>query len=301
MKILYLGLPLGALMLHREGYPLVAACVSRTTMPGMRRLQRVMAESRAPLLGTPDLESLAVREILAAAAPDLLVSWFWTRRVPSAVVDLAPMGGINVHPSLLPRHRGADPYYWTLARRDTVTGVTVHRIAAAYDTGPVLLQREVAVPPGVDAWRLARHLDRPSLQALRDVIAMAADGTLGKGNPQDESQATLAPAPTDEDTEILWDRTVDEVIARVRAAAPEPGAFTGYGDATIVVLRVREAVFKPRGLEPGDVVRTDEGVVAACGDGRGVFIEEARGEGDGDSLRGAAVATLFPGIETVPR
>ena len=156
------------------------------------------------------------------------------------------------------------------------------------------------VKPGSTAWRLARLLDRPSLEALREVVALADAGTLSEGTPQDESLATEAPFPSDDDCEILWDRTATEVLARIHAAAPDPGAFTGYGDGTIVVLRARHATFEPRGLEPGDVVLTDEGVVAACGDGHGVLIEEARDEAATMSLRGAVVAELFPGIGTVP-
>ena len=260
-----------------------------------------MSAARAPLLGTPDLDDPAVQAILASAGPDLVVSWFWTRRIPPEVLALAPQGGINAHPSLLPRHRGPDPYYWTLVRGDTETGVTVHRVAAEYDTGPVLLQRRVAVPPDVDAWQLARRLDRPSLEALLDAVTLAARGDLGPGEPQDEALATPAPAPSDDDCEILWDLTVPEVLARVRAAAPEPGAFTGYGDDTIVVVRARAAAWRPRAIEPGDVVVTEEGVVVACGDGGGVVLLEARREDESATRRAAAVAEIFPGIEAVPR
>ncbi len=194
MKILYLGLPLGALMLLREGHDLVGACISRPSMPGMRRLRRLMAERKAPLLGKPDLTSSLVQGLLATTDPELVVSWFWTRRIPSTVLALAARGGVNVHPSLLPRHRGPDPYFWTLALGDAETGVTAHWISADYDQGEVLAQRRMPVPEGVNAWQLARSLDRPSLEALRDVVRAIERGE-ARGVAQDETSATQAPRP----------------------------------------------------------------------------------------------------------
>ncbi len=298
MKILYLGLPLGALMLLREGHDLVGACISRPAMPGMRRLRRLMAERKAPLLGKPDLTSAAVQGLLATTDPELVVSWFWTRRIPSTVLALAARGGVNVHPSLLPRHRGPDPYFWTLARGDEETGVTAHWISADYDQGEVLAQRRMPVPAGVNAWQLARALDRPSLEALRDVVRDIERGE-AHGVAQDESVATLAPRPTDDDCELLWDVPADEVIRRVRAAAPEPGAFTGFGDETVVVLSARRIDRSLRGLAPGDAVLVHDGVAVACADSQAVLLLDAVRESNGERLRGRAIAKLFPGIATL--
>ncbi len=298
MKILYLGLPLGALMLLREGYDLVGACISRPTMPGMRRLRRLMAARNAPLLGRPDLTNPAVQSLLASTDPELVVSWFWTRRIPSTVLALAARGGVNVHPSLLPRHRGPDPYFWTLALGDEETGVTAHWITADYDQGEVLAQRRMRVPEHLNAWQLARALDRPSLETLRDVVRAIERGE-AHGVAQDETFATFAPRPSDEDCEISWDAPADQVLRLVRAAAPDPGAFTGFGDETVVVLSARLADRKLRGLEPGDAVLLRDGVAVVCADARGVLITEAMVESSGEKLRGRDVAKLFPGIATL--
>ncbi len=297
MKILYLGLPLGALALLRAGHSLVAACISRPTMPGMRRLRRHLAAAEAPLLGRPDLTQPAVRALLATTDPDLVVSWFWTRRVPATVLALAPLGGINVHPSLLPRHRGADPYFWTVLAGDAETGVTAHWMNAQYDQGDILAQRRVPVPPEVTAGRLARLLDRPSLALLGEAVSAIERGE-ARAAAQDSRGATDAPRPTDDDCEIVWDQPVDAVLRRIRAAAPEPGAFTGFGDDTVVIGRARRATARLRGLDAGDVVRTSEGVVVACRDGA-IVVQEAQREGDGRRLVGDAVAALFPGIAVI--
>lgn len=296
MRLLYLGLPLGALMLHREGFALTGACIARPLMPGMRRLRRILAATQSPLLGRPDLTQPEVQQLLASTRPDLVVSWFWTRRIPPEVLRAAPGGGVNVHPSLLPRYRGPDPYFWTVLHGDTDTGVTVHRITSQYDEGPVLLQRPVTVPPALDAWQLARRLDLPSLVCLRDAVCALRDGTLSPaGTPQDDTLATAAPRPTDDDCELRWTDPVDRVLRRIRAASPEPGAFTAYDDRTVVVLRALPSPWSGRGFDPGDMVLTPAGVTVVCADGA-LVLDAARAEDSDLVLHGAAIAALFPGL-----
>jgi len=299
LRLLYLGLPLGALYLQRDGFTLAACGISRPDAPGMWRLRKNL--QGAPLLERPNLEHREVLARLAATRPDVVVSWFWTRRIPRAALDLAALGGVNVHPSLLPRHRGADPYFWTLRNRDTHTGVTVHRIDEQYDTGPILLQRKVIVPPGADAWRLAKRLDLPSLEALRDTLRALRDGATLSADPQDPALATDAPSPSDDDCEIRWDLTADEVLALIRAASPEPGAFTAVGDDSVVILDA-EVVPRPVAtLVHGECVRDRGAVFITCGDGLALRVLRARIDEDDTARTGDRVAELFPHAAEVPR
>ncbi|MFO0627429.1 MAG: formyltransferase family protein [Polyangiales bacterium] len=238
---------------------------------------------------------------LAQTRPNVVVSWFWTRRIPRAALDLAVHGGVNVHPSLLPRHRGADPYFWTLRCRDTHTGVTVHRIDEQYDTGPILLQRSVIVPPGADAWRLAKRLDLPSLEALRDTLRALRDGAALPATPQDPALATEAPSPTDDDCEIRWDLPADEVLALIRAASPEPGAFTAVGEESVVILDAEVAPRPVATLTHGECVRDRGAVFITCGDGRALRLLRARGDDEETARTGERLAALFPHAAEVPR
>lgn len=292
--IVYLGLPLGALALLRDGHDVRVACISRPDLPGMRRLRRVMLERGGLVLARPDLAHADTVELLRSAKPSLLVSWFWTRKIPLDVLRLARRG-FGVHPSLLPKYRGADPYFWAIAAGERETGVTAHVLTPRYDDGAILAQRRMAIPKLCNAWELAKALDRPSLALMRDVAARYARGETIPEIPQDEERATEAPAATDEDCELVWDWPVDDVIARVRAAAPDPGAFTGYDDKTVVILKVKPAEECPLALEPGDIVETAEGVLVRAADG-GILVVEARAEDSDTIVRGAAVAQLFPGI-----
>jgi methionyl-tRNA formyltransferase len=144
MKVAFFGLPLAALVLSGDGHDVVWAGTCRPGAIGTRRLARRIGEARVHVV--PDLHRDAEYEALLDARPDLLVSWFWTKKIPGRVLRLAPAFG--VHPSLLPRHRGADPYFWAIDSGDEVTGVTAHMLDAEYDEGAVLAQRERSPPAG---------------------------------------------------------------------------------------------------------------------------------------------------------
>lgn len=259
-------------MLLRDGHEIELACVSRPGSVGMRRLVRRLG--RPAVLSKPDVTSDALFARVRDARPDLLVSWFWTTRIPARVLACARFGGIGVHPSLLPRHRGPDPFYWTLASGDAEAGVTAHTLDEEYDTGAILAQRRVPVDPSWNGWTLARRLDRPSLALLREVVKAFADGRPPPTTPQDESRATAAPMPSDEDLTVRWAEPSGVVSRRVRAASPWPGALTRIGDAPLALTRVRETLEYPRALVAGEaLVRADGVAVVRTGDGAVELLE----------------------------
>lgn len=278
MKVAYFGLPLGALLLDHDGHELVSVALSRTDTVGLRRAQRRFGER---LLVRPRADDPSLRSRLRDAGAELLVSWFWTTRLPMALVKVCPLGGFGVHPSLLPRHRGPDPYFWAIESGDQVTGVTAHRIAADYDTGAILARRELAIDPGWNAWKLARALDRPSLGLLREVAASFAAGRPPADQAQDDRLATEAPSPDDDLAALDFARPTSAVLRRVRALAPSPGAFFELDDEVITLLEATEARSYPRALVAGEaavvdgvaVIRTADGAIALrCGEVDGVEI-----------------------------
>jgi methionyl-tRNA formyltransferase len=214
----------------------------------------------------PDVNTTRTIELVRSVAPELIVSWFWTTKLPRELTSIASIGAFGVHPSLLPRHRGPDPYFWAIDSGDGATGVTAHLLAGEYDTGAILAQRTLAIDPTWNAWELARALDRPSLALLR---AIARDHWTLE-TPQDEAAATLAPAPADEELEIDWTWTSERIARRIRAASPWPGAWTFFGDEPVTITRARPALNFPRALLPGEaavegdvaVVRTRDGALA---------------------------------------
>lgn len=289
LRVAFFGLPMAALLLEHDGHELVYLALSRTDTPGYRRIQK---RHGGRALVRPDVSSPEVLAGVRASRPDLLVSWFWTTRLPESLVAAAPLGGFGVHPSLLPRHRGPDPYFWAIDQGDTITGVTAHRIAAAYDTGAILGQRTLAIDPRWSAWDLARALDRPSLALLRETTQAFASGAPPAEQPQDDTNATEAPAPPEDWAELEWDTPTEALLRRIRALAPAPGAFFGFGDQTITITRARAAQTNeiPSVLYPGEGFAGPAGPAIRTQDG-GVVILAA--EDDDGPLGPDALAALF--------
>ncbi len=274
-RIAYFGLPLGALLLAHDGHRIVYAGACRQA-PGLRRLTTRVAPQRTHL--RPDLTSASTLSKVRAAAPDVVVSWFWTTKLPAAVLAIAP--AVGVHPSLLPRHRGPDPYFWTIDGGDKETGVTAHVLDAEYDTGAILGQRRLLVDPLWNAWQLARALDRPSLHLLRDVVRAFADGQPPERRAQDERFATTAPEPSDEDLAVAWSWPAARIERRVRAAAPWPGAWTEIAGRIVTLVCVRETADFPRALEPAEAAVRKDGIAVVRAGDAALELHEGRGEGD---------------------
>jgi len=266
LKIAYFGLPLGALLLARDGHELAPVVLAPVEAPGRRRLEHLVPtlidanEARADLDGE-------VSAALLAERPDLLVSWFWTRKLPARWLDQPPLGAIGVHPSLLPRHRGRNPYFWSIDAGDELTGVTVHRLTAEYDMGPILGARGVPIGER-DAWQLARALDRPSLDLLRETAARIARGEAVAELPQDEQLASWAPEPTGEALRVDFGWTTERVLRRIRALSPTPGLALEVAGTPLFVTRAERAADFVAALIPGEAhisgalsIRTGDGAV----------------------------------------
>jgi methionyl-tRNA formyltransferase len=283
VRIAFFGLPLGALLLQRDGHTIVHAAICRPGAIGTRRLVRALGEDKVDV--KPNVETAVFARKLKKAKPDIVVSWFWTTRLPMSVVSLAPLGGFGVHPSLLPRHRGPDPYFWAIDAGDTVTGVTAHRIAEGYDTGAILGQRMLRIDPEWSAWTLAKQLDRPSLALLREIAGAFARGAPPPDIAQDDTKATLAPAPDDALLEIDWTQSSARIERRVLAASPYPGAYTFLGDEEVTVTRVEPADAFPKALAPGEAAIVGSGpsarAIVRTGDGA-LELLAGRGGEEGD-------------------
>ncbi|HKQ70413.1 MAG TPA: formyltransferase family protein [Polyangiaceae bacterium] len=287
MRIVYFGLPVAALLLHGDGVDIDLAVISRADAAGRRRLAKCMGQSRVFTRG--DLSQEALHARVRTSAPDLLVSWFWTTKLPLSLVREARLGGIGVHPSLLPRHRGPDPYYAAIDEGDATTGVTVHRIAEGYDTGAILGSRKLAIEPGWTAWQLARRLDRPSLALLRETVALMATGAPIAEQQQDESKASWAPLPSLSDCALRWSWPTDKILRRIRALSPAPGAFTEIHGRVLTILQAERASRFPRALAPGEAAVVGPSAVVRSADGA---IELVRGEMGGEMLDVEGLASV---------
>jgi methionyl-tRNA formyltransferase len=268
IRVAYFGLPLGALLLAGDGTPPGLVVLSPAEAPGRRRLRRALPSSE--ILDARDATAPELRESVDRAfvehAPELIVSWYFSRRIERRWLEAARLGAIGAHPSLLPRHRGPNPFFAAIDAGDAVTGVSVHALTEAYDEGDVLLTEELGVG-NRDAWQLARALDRPSLRLLRRAVRCLAGGASLPRTPQDPARATWAPEPSGELLRADFHWSTERVLRRVRALAPVPGLALRIRGVELSVVRAEPATTFPVALHAGEAHALESGVVIRTGDG----------------------------------
>jgi methionyl-tRNA formyltransferase len=242
------------------------------------------------LLQPESLRATAIQAEMSALRPDLLVVAAYGRIVPPAVLTTARMGGINLHPSLLPAYRGAAPIQRAIADGATTTGVSVIYLSDEMDAGDVILQRPVAIGPDETAGELEARLADLGAQMLVEAATLIARGTAPR-IPQDHSRATYSGKISKADGRLDWSRPARELVNLVRAMNPWPCAFTTWEGSVVRVWRARPG--SGNGM-PGRVLSVDEeGIVVAAGEGAVVLLEiqpeGRRRMSSGEFLRGHAL------------
>jgi methionyl-tRNA formyltransferase len=191
-------------------------------------------------------------EKLAALAPDLIVVAAFGLLLPPEVLNLPKFGCLNVHPSLLPRHRGASPITAAILQGDEVTGVTIMLLDAGMDTGPILNQREVAITDEDTTGSLGTKLAQVGAQLLMETLPAWIEGRV-KPRPQDESGASYSKMIKKEDGEIDWRFPAKEIWWRVRAFDPWPGCYARWHDKRLKLVKVFP-LHGEKSDEPGKVI-----------------------------------------------
>ncbi len=209
---------------------------------------------------------------ISARRPELGVVFAFGQLLPPALLDIPRLGFINVHPSLLPRWRGAAPVQWAIMAGDRLTGVSIVRVTPRLDDGEILLQRQVEIEPEEDAVQLGQRLAVVGGELAAQALEGLEAGTLS-GRPQDEAGVTWARALEKSDGAIDWNRPAGELHNLVRGVQPWPGAFTRLGEKTLKIhrARLREGEFSAR---PGEVLEAaGENLVVAAARGALVLHE----------------------------
>lgn len=206
----------------------------------------------------------AVVAQLRALEPDLFLVVSYGELLREAFLELPRLGSLNVHPSLLPRWRGATPIQGALLAGDEVTGTSIQRMVLALDAGDIVEQRELAVAPGETAGALAERLAELSGEALVAALTRIAAGT-ATFRPQNADAVTITKKLEKSDGILAWTQPAIELERRVRAMHPWPGAATTLpgGDS----LRVWEARVVEGAGAPGTVLANDGRLVVATGSG----------------------------------
>ncbi len=217
----------------------VALVVTQPDRPGHRMKVtpppvKVAAQELGPPVIQPDRirDEAAVGE-LRAAAPEAIVLVAYGQIIPRAILDIAPRGVLNVHASLLPRHRGAAPVAHAILAGDRATGVTIMQMDERLDHGPILAMRSVEIEPHEDAAHLTRRLAEVGARLLVETISRLDEIA---AVAQDDERATVAPRLRREDGELDWSLGPQEIDRRVRALQPWPGVTLPTSRGRVKVL-----------------------------------------------------------------
>jgi methionyl-tRNA formyltransferase len=190
-------------------------------------LMRALAEARdLPIHAPESVNSAESHEVLRNLAADLFVVCDYGQILSPETLALARLGGINLHGSLLPKYRGAAPVNWAIYHGESETGVTVIRMTARLDAGPLLVQRRTPIDLDETALDLEPRLAELGAPAVLEAIELVAAGGTGSGVPQDTGQATKAPRLTKADGLVDWSRAAHEIRNQVRALQPWPKTYT---------------------------------------------------------------------------
>ncbi len=276
MRILVIGqAPFGAECLRalkQQGEELVGA-ITVPDVPGAKKpnpFKEAALELGLPLLQTNNLKPPEVYEWVKELAPDLLVLVFVTSFVPKAVIDLAPLGGINYHPSLLPKYRGGSAIAWAILSGEKETGVTIHYIDEGVDTGNIILQEAVPIDPEDTTVTLYFNKLYPlGVKLIKEAVRLIREKQ-APSIPQDSRLASFQPVLKAQDALIDWRQSAQNIYNLVRGATPVPGAGTYFRNDNLLVLEAK--VFQqepPSGTAPGKIIEIipDQGVAVSTGKG----------------------------------
>lgn len=226
-------------------------------------------------LGIPVFEPQSLRAFAqehAGEAYDLFALASYGKILPQALLDMPKLGALNVHPSLLPKYRGATPIQSALREGETETGVSIMLMDAGMDTGEIVLQERTPIDPDERYGELHDRLARFGAQALSHAIDLARSGYIPR-NPQSGEASVTRPLSKD-DLAVEWTWPAQRIVDTIRAFAPAPAARATLAGMPVKLLRARRGAATIAPLAPGELIGTaGEAITVRAGDGTVDVIE----------------------------
>lgn len=282
MRVLFFGSPEAAIPTFRalsESRHEILLVVTQPDKPAGRGLALKMP----PVKKASTERGLSVRQPsrardpdflseVAAMRPDALVVVAYGQILPQALLDIPPFGSLNVHFSLLPEYRGAAPVQWAVFNGETQTGITIMRMDAGLDTGPILAQRPVEIRAGEDATTLESRLAHIGAGLLVETLSRLEAGPIPE-RPQDASAASHAPLLKKEHGRTDWTAPAQQIWRRQLAFGRWPGVFFEAHGHPIRMLEGRPVASPSADSACGAVLRVDKsGITVACGGGEAYLV-----------------------------
>ena len=243
----------------------------RSTASAVKQL----AVARGLKVAQPERLTAEELERWRSARPNIVVVAAYGAILPPPFLDLAPHGALNIHASLLPRWRGAAPIQRALMAGDAETGISIMRMDAGLDTGPVLSRHRIPIRAEDDAGTLHDRLAALGAEAIVEALAQVAAGK-ARITPQPADGATYARKIGRDDTQLDWTEPAAALERTVRAMRPSPGAATTLQGERVKLWRAHVA---PGRGEPGTVLEAGDALLVACGEAALAITELQRAGG----------------------
>lgn len=261
----------------------------------LRGMKKIALENNIPVYQPEKINTPEGIAQLTEWRPDLLVVAAYGQILSRDILQSAPLGGINVHASLLPKYRGAAPINWAIFHGETETGVTIIRMSVHLDAGDMLAQEATPIDPEETAGALEDRLAEIGARLATRVIEQWSAGPV-PGFPQDPSLVTKAPKLTKEHGAIDWNKSAAQVCRQIRAMQPWPSAYTFWhqqdkSPLRLIVFRA-VSVVADHSASPGSLLLQDPArLLVAAADGEAVELLEIQPAGKrrmsaGEFLRG---------------
>jgi methionyl-tRNA formyltransferase len=275
MRIVFCGTPEFAVpslrrLLSEPGFA-IAAVVSQPDRPRGRGqevsaspVKQAAVEAGISVYQPESIKTDAAYQFFVDAAPDAVVIIAYGQIIPKRLIALPRLGWINLHASLLPKYRGAAPINWAILRGEASSGVTTMQIDAGMDTGPILLQHEMAIGPDETAPELARRMSEQGAALMVHTLLKLQRGEITQ-RAQDASEASLAPRLSKETGKIDWSLAAQEIYNHIRGLTPWPGAHTEFRGQLCHVWGQPETDANAASLPPGAILIDTEGLHVICG------------------------------------
>jgi methionyl-tRNA formyltransferase len=275
-SILFMGTPAFALsslqMLHAQKYPIIGV-VSQPDRPQGRGLKEVAPPVKIlaqkiglPLFQPQNVKDQSFIELFQKLNPEMVVVAAFGQILPKVIIDFPPLGCLNIHPSLLPKYRGAAPINWPIICGETKTGVTIMLMDEGMDSGDIILQKETTIDANEDYGQLHDRLASIGAALLTEVIEqMIAGKALRK--PQDSTLVTYAPRLKKETGQINWQANVFDIVNLIRGLSPAPAAYT-FLEGQVLKIFAAEANQNKISETPGTIgADTARGLPVVAADG----------------------------------
>jgi len=248
----------------------VKLVVSQPDKPAGRKLelQPTPIKAEALKLGLPVFQPEKINkpealEELRKHKPEMIVLMAYGKILKKELLDLPPMGCINVHASLLPRHRGASPIQNCLLTGDTKTGISIMRMGEGLDDGPVFKTFEIPILAEDNAETVWEKLAQLTAEKTADTLVSIAEGKL-VAKPQDDSKATTCTLIDKANGEIHWNEPAETILRKIRAYAGWPGTYTFWNGKRLKILKARASDFQTAD-KPGTITQKDSQIIVATG------------------------------------